>query len=91
MFGVATSAFLICLMAGLGPAMAQTPAQRLSAGPRSMPMAESREASKSAGDWPGTAGAGNLGIAFSIQAIRDLRPLRSPPPSHRLFLMTSRN
>jgi len=28
MFGVATSAFLICLMAGLGPAMAQTPAQR---------------------------------------------------------------
>src|SRR6266496_4249724 len=28
MFGVPTSAFLICLMAGLGPAMAQTPAQR---------------------------------------------------------------
>src|ERR1022692_2403757 len=27
MFGVPTSAFLICLMAGLGPAMAQTPAQ----------------------------------------------------------------
>src|SRR5437879_12781937 len=27
MFGVATSTFLICLMAGLGPAMAQTPAQ----------------------------------------------------------------
>src|SRR5229473_3250654 len=28
MFGVPTSAFLICLMAGLGAAMAQTPAQR---------------------------------------------------------------
>ena len=28
MFGVATSTFLICLMAGLGPAMAQTAAQR---------------------------------------------------------------
>src|SRR5437773_7203720 len=28
MFGVPTSAFLICLMAGLGPAMAQTAAQR---------------------------------------------------------------
>ena len=28
MFGVPTSAFLLCLMAGLGPAMAQTPAQR---------------------------------------------------------------
>src|ERR1700688_1899313 len=27
MFGISTSAFLICLMAGLGPAMAQTPAQ----------------------------------------------------------------
>ena len=27
MFGVSTSAFLICLMAGLGPAMAQTPAK----------------------------------------------------------------
>src|SRR5678815_4359200 len=27
MFGVPTSAFLICLMAGLGPVMAQTPAQ----------------------------------------------------------------
>src|ERR1700752_5035331 len=27
MFGVSTSAFLICLMAGLGPAMAQSPAQ----------------------------------------------------------------
>jgi len=27
MFGVPTSAFLICLMAGFGPAMAQTPAQ----------------------------------------------------------------
>src|SRR6267142_1955246 len=28
MFGVPTSAFLTCLMAGLGPAMAQTPARR---------------------------------------------------------------
>jgi enterochelin esterase-like enzyme len=28
MFGVPTSAFLICLMAGLGPVMAQAPAQR---------------------------------------------------------------
>jgi enterochelin esterase-like enzyme len=28
MFGVPTKAFLICLMAGLGPVMAQTPAQR---------------------------------------------------------------
>src|SRR6202140_5172505 len=28
MFGVPTRAFLICLMAGLGPAMAQTPVQR---------------------------------------------------------------
>jgi len=45
---------------------------RLSLGPRSMPMAASREASKSAGDWPGTAGAGNLRIAFSSTANRDL-------------------
>ena len=28
MFGVPISAFLICLLAGSGPAMAQTPAQR---------------------------------------------------------------
>jgi hypothetical protein len=45
---------------------------RLSLGPRSIPQAARREASKSAGDWPGTTGAGNLWIDLSIRAIRDL-------------------
>jgi hypothetical protein len=37
-----------------------------------MPIAASREASKSAGDWPDTAGAGELRTAFSSLANRDL-------------------
>jgi hypothetical protein len=45
---------------------------RLSLGPRSIPIAASREASNSAADSAGATGAGNLGIDFSIRAIRDL-------------------
>ena len=45
---------------------------RLSLGPRSMPIAASREASKSAGDGPGTAGGGSFRNAFSSVANRDL-------------------
>jgi hypothetical protein len=45
---------------------------RLSVGPRSKPMAASREASNSAGDSSPTVGAGNLRIAFSSRANRDL-------------------
>jgi hypothetical protein len=45
---------------------------RLSLGPRSTPIAASREASRSAGDSHGTAGGATLRIAFSSRANRDL-------------------
>ena len=45
---------------------------RLSLGPRSIPMAASREASKSAGDSHGTAGGATFRMAFSSRANRDL-------------------
>ena len=45
---------------------------KLSLGPRSIPQPARREASKSAGHWLGTTGAGNLGSVLSMRAIRDL-------------------
>jgi hypothetical protein len=52
-------------------------------GPRSIPMAASREASKSTGDWPGAVGAATFAIALSSSAIRDLSLLcmSAPPPA----------
>src|ERR1017187_10719226 len=46
-------------------------------------MAASREASKSAGDWPGAVGAATFAIALSSSAIRDLSLLcmSAPPPA----------
>jgi enterochelin esterase-like enzyme len=43
MFGVSTKTFLICLMAGLGPAMAQSPAQSPKAASPTRPQAPTRE------------------------------------------------
>src|ERR1017187_2172933 len=56
---------------------------RLSLGPRSNPMAASREASKSAGDSPTTAGLSTFAIAFSTRSIRNLSLLcmSAPPPA----------
>jgi hypothetical protein len=45
---------------------------KLSLGPRSIPQPARGEATKSAGHWLGTTGAGNLGSVLSMRAIRDL-------------------
>jgi hypothetical protein len=50
-----------------------------------MPIAASREASKSAGDWPGTVGGGSFRIAFSSTANRDLSVDCISPSVHQDF------